>query len=49
MNALRHGEWLNNCRTQRKLARKFKAMRLPVQRRSAVEWALYWRRVSRSC
>lgn len=28
----------------RRLARKYKAMGLPVQRRSAVEWALFYRK-----
>ena len=31
----------------RKLARKYKAMNLPVQRRNSVEDALFWRRVCR--
>lgn len=32
-------------RTERFLARKYKAMGLPVQRRAAVEYALFWRRI----
>lgn len=31
----------------RNMARKYKAMGLPVQRRNAVEDALFWRRVCR--
>jgi hypothetical protein len=34
----------NQLKTNRKLARKYKAMSLPVQRRSAVEHALFYRR-----
>ncbi|QKE22879.1 hypothetical protein 8P_058 [Pseudomonas phage 8P] len=34
-------------RAERFLARKYKAMGLPVQRRTAVEYALFWRRVAR--
>lgn len=33
----------------RNLARKYKAMGLPVQRRNAVEDAIFWRRVIRCC
>lgn len=33
----------------RVLAKKYKAMGLPVQRRNAVEDAIFWRRVLRCC
>ncbi|QLI49469.1 hypothetical protein vBPaeMUSP18_02 [Pseudomonas phage vB_PaeM_USP_18] len=32
-------------KTERMLARKYKAMGLPVQRRAAVEYALFYRRL----
>lgn len=38
-------EWeRNKLATERRLARKYKALGLPVQRRSAVEAALFYRR-----
>lgn len=46
---------MNNWKTcdllqiNRALARKYRAMGLPVQRRNAVEWALFYRKVLRNC
>lgn len=37
-----------NLKSYLQRARKYKAMGLPVQRRSAVEFAIFWRRVARS-
>lgn len=34
-------------KSERMQARKYKRMGLPVQRRTAVEYALFWRRLSR--
>lgn len=34
-------------RQERMQARKYKRLGLPVQRRTAVEYALYWRKLSR--